>query len=457
MNKKWLGLLAIIPAQALIFLDGSILPVALPTIRKDFDSTNLDAEWSVNSYLLTLTMFSLFGGKIGDKFGHRLTFILGTIIFAIASIFCGLSNDMSYLIVSRALQGFGAALMNPALQALIAFLFPIHQRGKAAGLNGSVASIFSICGPVVGGYLTEHFSWRWIFWINLPFAIISLLFSILFLSPTAREKTSIDVFGLSLFAFISASVTTLCMNGREWSITSSKIWILFILILVTCYLLFKREKTAKHPFLDGSLFKSHKFKAINISIVFTNFVAMIGVFRAIYFQTVLGYTPTQAGFITFTSTLPIFFAPFFAGILSDRLGPKVPLSIGFTLLILSLIGLGFNSLPSKAYLITDLILFGMGLSLIFNPSFSTALKSLPPSKVGVGMGLITTLQMFAGTLGIALIGFFISRVELHYTVQRIGEIASFSSIHYLLACVVAVAFILTMIFYKENSTHHLPN
>lgn len=205
--------------------------------------------------------------------------------------------------------------------------------------------------------------------------------------------------------------------------------------------------SASAYFFDGSPFKNHKFKAINISIDFTSFVTMIGVFRAIFFQTVLGYTPRQLGLITFTSTLPIFFVTFIAGMLSDRLGPKVPFSIGFSLLILSLIGLGINCLLSKAYLISDLILFGTGLSFIFTPSFSAALKSLLPSNIGVGMGIITTLQMFAGTFGIALIGFFLSRVESHYTVKRIGDIANFSLIHYVLSGIVVVAFILTMIFY----------
>lgn len=457
MNKKWLGFLAIVPAQALIFLDASILPVALPTIRKEFSATQLDADWAVNSYLLALTMFSLLGGKIGDKIGHRLTFLIGIVVFAIASVFCALSGNMYDLIASRALQGIGAAMLNPALQALIAFLFPVHERGKAAGLNGSIASIFSISAPLVGGYLTQHFSWRWIFWINWPFACLSIIFAWFFLKPTPKEETKIDSLGLALFAFVSAAVTILCMNGREWSYQTPTIYIFIFFILFGAYFLFKREKNAQHPFLDLTLFKSHRFKAINISIVFTNFVTMIGVFRAIYFQTVLNYTPTQAGLITFSSALPVFFVPFLAGILSDRLGPKVPLSLGFSLLIVSFLGLGFDSLPSKFSLISYLILFGSGISLVFNPSFSTALKSLPPSKVGVGMGLVTTLQMFSGTMGIALIGLFMNYVQMRNTDVRVGEIQSFEAIHFILAGIVAISFVLTLFFYKQKSSHHLPN
>ena len=187
----------------------------------------------------------------------------------------------------------------------------------------------------------------------------------------------------------------------------------------------------------------------------------MGYSAPIYFQTVLGYTPLQAGLITFTSSLPIFFLPVIGGILSDRYGPKIPVSIGYICLIYSFLWLGFFSTPSLRDLLIALIAFGIGITFIFNPSYSTAMKSLPRSKLGVGMGMISTLRTLSGTIGIALIGFFmhffqIHEISEHGASSREASIASFSAIHFTLAGVMVIALILTLLFYHGKSTHHLP-
>ncbi len=462
--NKALGLISLILAQAMIFMDQTILPVALPTIRKKLVATDLDAEWAINGYLLSITMFSLLGGKIGDRIGHRLTFTGGILLFTVASILCGLSSDIETLIGARVLQGIGAAFMIPNLQSLIAFLFPSEKRGKAVGLSMSVASLFSISGPLIGGYLTEVFSWRWIFLVNWPLACIALILGLFFLPTTSTKEQKIDFCALVFFAVLSASLTILCMDGRNWTIFSLPTVGCIVIAIISFYFLLKKERKSQTPFLDLSLFKNHSFKAINISIALTNSVLMIGMFRAMYFQTVLGYSPLSAGLITFSSNISIFFLPVLGGILSDRYGPKIPVSMGYIFVIFSCLWFGFFSTPSLPSLIAALILFGMGISLIFNPSYSTATKSLPPSKLGVGMGMITTLRTFSGTMGIAMIGFFmhfiqtndIQKYGMNQETIRFASIHSFSMVHFALAGVMLIAFILTLFFYHRKSTHHLP-
>ncbi len=462
--KKWFALAALTPAQAMIFMDQSILPVALPTIRKELIASDLQAEWTINSYLLFTTMFSILGGKIADRVGKRLAFMLGIFLFAVASILCGLSSNIEMLIGSRALQGIGAAFVIPSLQSLIAFIFPAESRGKTIGFSVSIASFFGISGPLIGGYLTQMFSWHWIFWINWPLACISLLFAFLYIPETPTTKQKIDLFALTLFALFTASFTLLYMNGRDWSFLSLSTIGCILSGVLSLYFLLKKEKTSPHPFLDLSLFKNHTFKAINISIAITNFVLMISMFRAMYFQTTLGYSPLSAGLITFSSGITLFFIPILGGILSDRYGPKLPTSLGYISVIVSCLWLGFFSTPSLPPLLITLILFGIGTSFIFNPSYTTAMKSIPSSKLGVGLGMIATLRTFSGTIGIAIIGFLMHLFQIpifkkygeNPTSERIASIDSFSHIHFVLAGLMFVAFILTLIFYRRKSTHHLP-
>ncbi len=458
--RKILSLVAIIPAQAMIFADQSILPVALPTIRKSLAASDLQAEWTINSYLLFTTLFSIIGGKIADRFGHRFTFILGIFLFATASILCGLSVHIDMLIAARAFQGIGAAFVIPSLQSLIAFVFPGKSRGKIVGLSTSVASLFGISGPLIGGYLTEELSWHWIFWINWPLALFSIVISFFFLPQTPKQKTKIDYSATILFMIFATSATILFMDGRGWNIFSIATIGSIITTIVSLYFLLKKEKKSPHPFLDLSLFKNHTFKAINISIALTNFTLMLGMFRAMYFQTTLGYSPSQAGLITFSSGLGLFFMPVVGGFLSDRFGPKIPTSLGYIFVIASCIWLGLESTPAIVPLVASLILFGIGISFIFNPSYTTAMKSLPPSKLGIGLGMISTIRTFSGTMGIAMIGFGMSIVANHalakHATARIASIDSFSFIHFAMAALMTIAFMLTLIFYHRKSKHNLP-
>jgi len=448
---KWFGLIALIPGLAMVFLDQSILPVALPTMQKELGASETSLQWCINAYLLTIAVFVLLGGKFSDRVGHRRTLLIGISLFSVSSILCGVSPNVYFLIAARALQGTGAALMFPAQTALLAVLFPPKERGRAMGLNVSMGSFFLIMGPLIGGYCTEHFSWRLIFWINIPIAIVGFILCLRFLPRTKTVHSLIDLKGFIYFAISCSSAIIAFMQGSDWGWLSYKVDGLFAISLFSFFLLLRREKKAHHPFLDLTLFKNPVFTSINISISIVQFMLMVGVFRVIYFQNVLGYSPSEAGFITFATCIPLLFMSPIGGYLSDKLTPKLPIAIGFLLIISSFFWLGFNSDPSVTVLFLALGAYGLGVPLIFTPSYSFAMSTVKPSKRGVAFGMIATLRNFSATLGIAVIGLFMGGGE-----EKQIQMIRFSTAHFALGFLLIFAFAVTFILFHRKSTHHLP-
>lgn len=410
-NRKWWGLAALIPALAMIFTDQSVLPVALPTIQKQLGASHIELQWFINSYLLVTAVLSLACGKIGDRMGHRRAFTLGILIFSIASALCGLSFEPLGLIFARAVQGVGAAFMIPASGALLMSLFSSGERGKATGINTSVSALFLIIAPLIGGYFTENLSWRWIFWINLPVALLGVILVFLFIPKSIKGEQKFDPWGFTFFLISSTSLVVFLMQGGEWGWGAIKTIALFILCLISGVFLFLREKRAKHPFLDISLFKHPLFKGVNISIFAIQFVLMITVFRTIFFQDTLDWSPLKAGVVTVISSLPVLFMSPIGGMLSDRFGPKIPIGIGFILIIYSLFWVGFFNQSALWIILIGLFVFAIGIPLIFTPSYSSAMSSIPPKKSGIAFGTITTVRSLSASFGVAAIGCFIENVQ----------------------------------------------
>lgn len=502
MKKKWLGLAAIVPALAMVFTDQTVLPVALPTIQKQLNASNVEVQWCINAYLLVTAVFVLAGGKLGDLIGHRKTFMLGMALFALSSAVCGLSPSVVWLIASRAVQGIGAALMVPATTPLLMSVFPAEERGKASGINVSVSSLFLIFGPLIGGYLTQSFSWRWIFWINLPIAAMGIILVALFIPAIKRKSQKFDVLGFIFFVIGCSALVILIMQGKEWGWSSFKIISLMIISLISALLLLWREKKSPHSFLDASLFRHPVYKAVAISLFATQFILMVTVYRSIFFQQVLGWTALECGVIFFIASLPILFVSPIGGVLSDRFGPKLPISIGFIFLIYSFIWLAFFVQGSISLLMIGFFAFSIGVPFIFTPSYSSAMGAVPPEKTGTAFGTLATVRMLAACLGVAVIGsaadniqykYFQSFIEKDVSTQSLSpilleglnsglqsakeylltlpkqqvhavleylkdsQIKGFFYSHLSIAVILIFAFGCVFVLYHRKSSHHLPD
>lgn len=456
LPKKWLGLIALVPTVALSFMDQTILPVALPTIQRELGGTPTQLQWCINAYLLAVCVFVLACGKLSDRLGARKILSFGMFLFALSSILCGISPNIEVLIAARGLQGLGSALMFSSQNKMVATVFEPENRGRASGIVVSLGSVFMILAPLIGGYLTETFSWRWIFWINLPIAMIGLWLIHKYLPKIEPRNQEIDLLGFLFFVAGVSSLTIFFMQLDQWGWISTQGSLCALLALVSLSLLAIRERKIPHPFLDLTLFKRPIYAAINVSISITQFILMITVFQTIYFQNILGLTPIETGLLSFFSCIPMFFNPLIAGFLSDRFGPRIPISIGYFLLISSLLWLSIFATPSLYSLMLALVAFVTGITFILTPSYSAAMSSVPPQKLGIAFGMLITLRMFAATLGLALIHFFVSKVQESWTLiegAREAEIRSFSRVHFGLAVILLIAYLLTFAFYRRKSTH----
>jgi len=457
-QKRWLGIAALVPTIALAFMDQAILPVALPTIGLEFGASNIALQWCVNAYLLAISVLVLASGKFSDRIGHRRALSFGMLLFTFSSALCGLSPNVEFLIGARVLQGLGAAMMFPAQSVLIASIFPPDKRGSATGIIVSIGAIFLIVAPLIGGYLTAVLSWRWIFWINLPIAVLGLWMIQRFLPFIEPGKQKIDLPGFLFFAVFATFWTLLFMQAEDWGWSSIKIGACGFFALLGLFLLILREKKTAHPFLDLTLFKRPQYAAISLSVSIAQFILMITVFRTIYFQEVLQYDPFQTGLLTFASCIPIFFTPTLAGFLSDRLTHKVPVAIGYLFLIFSCLYFGFFTTPPLFHLVIALAIFSMGIPLILTPSYSTAMTEIPPSKLGIGFGMLITLRMFSAAVGLALINLFVSAVQKTHRLTegiRLAQITSFSWIHFALAFLLIVAFAIAFILHTRKSPREI--
>jgi EmrB/QacA subfamily drug resistance transporter len=414
--NKWNILSVMIITFSMIFIDSTVLPVTLPTIQRELGISDLGLQWLINAYLLSLTVLLILGGKLSDILGARKVCIFGLIIFALSSACCGFSNSEGWFVTSRAFQGLGAALLLPATGAILLAAFPAHERGRAMGIYLGAGSIFLSLGPPLGGFITQYLNWRYVFWINIPVACISLFSLFLFVPRSREHKGTFDLPGfLTLVIGISAFVIGL-METPRWGWDSYLTLTFLFLGIALIALLIKIDRRTEHPFIDFSLFKSKSFTASVTCVFLAQFLMMVTVFWAIFFQHILKYSPSVAGMITLVANSPVIFMAPIAGYMTDRFGPKIPATLGFSLIFIGLIS--FINVVEKDnwyLLFPTLIIYGAGMPLVLNPCFVTAMNKLPTEKWGVGNALRQTIRQLGGTIGMAVIG----TLFLHREINRL--------------------------------------
>jgi EmrB/QacA subfamily drug resistance transporter len=407
-NRKWWTLAAVAFGLFMIMLDNTVVNVALPSIERDLHVSISSLEWVVTAYALTFAALLITGGKLGDLFGRRRIFVVGIAIFTLSSLACGLAPSSGFLIGARAVQGVGAALMNPASLSIITATFPPRERGQAIGIWAGVSAMALAIGPLVGGLIVDNINWNWIFFINVPVGILGIIVSQLVIKEsrdTAHEQ-SIDVPGLvtssaGLFALTFALIEG---NGHGW--TSPEILGLFaaaVMLLVAFVFL---ERYQRLPMLDLALFRIGSFTGSNLVAMLVS-LGMFGVFFfvSLYLQNILHWTPTKAGAAFLPMTLLIIVVAPIAGKMSDRIGSRWLMGGGMTLVSISLLLYQRVGLHSTFWtLLPAMVLGGVGMAMTMSPMTAAAMSSVPVDKAGVGSGVLNSFRQLGGSLGIALMG-----------------------------------------------------
>jgi len=437
------------------YLDQAILPVALPAISEEFGASSTLTQWIVNGYTLLFACLVILGGRIGDAIGPKNGFLIGMILFAFFSVMCGFSPNIGWLIGARALQALGTSLMFPAQATILAKLFPVHQQGRATGLLSSLGIGVGFLGPFIGGLLTQMFSWRAIFWINVPITLFGFLLGYFSLPQIEPIRRPIDWKGFAYFVFTICPVTILLMQVRDWSTPTflEKNLLLILCGLISFIFLVRRTLAGKNLFFDFSLLKYPAYSAILFSVCVTKFVMMISIFQTIYCETVLNYTPIETGLLFSCSFAPALLFSSVGGYLADKISPKLPISIGYLLVVFSLFWLAFHSTPSLFDLLLSLTIYGVGLPFILTPSNALVLSCIPSHKISIGTGMIVTLRMTAASLGLAMIHLFtttVQRIETPILGTEGAIVKSFSSVHLALALLFTVTFVITFFLHSKQ-------
>ncbi|MEU4497014.1 DHA2 family efflux MFS transporter permease subunit [Streptomyces sp. NPDC023998] len=388
-------------------LDNLVVTTALPSIREDLGGALEDLEWTVSAYTLTFAVLLMLGAALGDRFGRRRLFIAGLTVFTGASAAAALAPGIDALIAARAVQGVGAAIMMPLTLTLLTAAVPAARRGAALGIFSAVTGLAVASGPLIGGSLTEHISWGWIFWLNVPIGLALLPLARLRLDESYAPNARLDVPGTLLVSGGLFGIVYALVNGQADGWTSTPILTGLIVGTLLLVAFVRHGLVSKNPMLPMRLFRDRAFFGINIA----SLLMFLGMFGSIFLlsqflQGVAGYSPTEAGLRMLPWTgMPLIVAPI-AGILSDKIGGRPVVATG---LALQAVGLGLFALvlePGVSYAVQlpGLILSGVGMALYFAPAASVVMSSVRPGEQGIASGANNALREVGGALGVAVLG-----------------------------------------------------
>ncbi len=387
-------------------LDATVVNIALPALGKDLQAGFDGLQWTVSGYTLTLASLILLGGSLGDRFGRRRIFVIGTIWFALASALCALAPSIEVLVAARALEGVGAALLTPGSLAMIQASFAEGDRGKAIGAWSGFGGVATAIGPFVGGYLVAGPGWRWVFLINLPMALLVIALALRHV-PESRDPNAaqhLDVLGAVLGAVGLGGVTYgLIAAGNGWSVVPVAALAVGALALVAFGV---NETRSRSPMVPPGIFANPLFTAANIE-TFVVYAALSGLFffLVVDLQVVVGFSPLAAGAALLPVTLIMLVLSSRTGALASRIGPRLPMTLGPLVAaagVLLLLRVG----GSASYFLDVLpavTLFGLGLAFLVAPLTTTVLAAAPAEHAGVASGINNAVARAAGLLAVAML------------------------------------------------------
>jgi EmrB/QacA subfamily drug resistance transporter len=404
-------LLAAVLASGMVFLDSTVVNVALPRLGAELDATVAGLQWTVNGYLLMLAAFVLLGGALGDRFGRRRVFLIGVAWFAVASVLCGLAQGTGWLVAARFLQGAGGALLTPGSLSVLQASFHPDDRGKAIGTWSGLSGVSTALGPLLGGWLIDTLSWRWIFFVNLPLAVGVVLAAMRWVPESRDEAASrtgggrgFDVAGALLGALALGGVTYALIDAPAQGASPAVLAAAVVgVVAVVAFVLVERRR-GDTAMLPTGLFSSRLFSVLNVFTVVV-YAALGGFtfFLAVYLQNVVGWSALLTGLATVPMTLPLLVGSPRAGALSARIGPRLPLTVGPVvaaagLLLLRRVG------PGASYwvdVLPGVALFGAGLTLVVAPLTTSVLGAVSDRFAGVASGFNNAASRAGGLLAVA--------------------------------------------------------
>jgi EmrB/QacA subfamily drug resistance transporter len=401
-------------------LDNLVVTTALPVIHRDLHASLSGLEWTVNAYTLTFAVFLITGAALGDRFGRRRMFVVGLVIFTAGSAAAALAPSIEVLIVARAIQGFGGAIVTPLTLTILSAAVPAERRGLALGAWGGISGLAVAIGPLVGGAVVQGISWQWIFWLNVPIGLALIPLAALRLKESRGPNDALDLPGVGLASAGLFGIVWGLVRGNSVGWGSAEIVFALAAGVVVLALFVLWELRTDKPMLPLRFFRNRTFTAANVASLLMFFGMFGSIFLlAQFFQTVQGYSPLDAGLrILPWTAMPIFVAPI-AGALSDRIGGRPLMVTGLGLQAAGLAWIAEVGSPTVAYssLIVPFILSGIGMALYFAPVANVVLSSVRPEEEGQASGANNAIRELGGVFGVAVL----ASVFAHYGGYGTGQ------------------------------------
>jgi EmrB/QacA subfamily drug resistance transporter len=408
-SRRWWALAAVSLATFMTYLDNNIVNVAIPTIQRSLHLSVSGLEWVVSSHLLTLAGLLLVGGRLADLYGRRRLFLAGLAVFTLSSLAAGLAGSGGVLIASRAIQGIGAALLMPATLAIIMAVFTdVRERNMAIGIWAAVSALALATGPVLGGLISQHLHWGWIFLINVPIGVITFVISMLYVGESRADSAIrlLDLPGLVSSAVALVALTYALIQGNANGWTSPFILGAFALAAAAAAAFLAIEARTATPMVELGMFRRREFSGGTSTMMIWAF-GILGIyfFTSIYLQEILGFSPTKAGlaFVPMALTVAVFAA--IAPRVENWAGAHRTVAAGMLLMVVGLVlfaRLGLHA--SYEGLLPGFTLFGAGAGLMNVPVTNAAMQAIPQARAGVASALLNASREVAGLLGITVIG-----------------------------------------------------
>lgn len=452
-KNKWGTLICSSLSCFVAYIDFAIVNTALPAIQEDLSASVLQLQWMMSAFVLAVSVLMVTMGRFADLFGRRLMNVVGVALFGLFSLLAGLAFSPNWLVFCRLMQGIATAIIIPSSLSLISHAFPENQKGKAIGLWSSITGIGLAIGPVLGGFIVSALNWRWIFYINIPFAIASLIMSYIYVKESHDEaaEKKIDFVGFSLVTIGITALTIALIQAPDWGWGSLLTLLLFAVGIITLYGFYRKEIKSDNPMIPFHLFKNRTFLACALALFTMVFIIWPVFFlMPLYLQNMRHELPYVVGLMLLPITAALVILSPIVGLWVDSFSSKMLILLGLAFLLVSnLMQAFFEPSSLKITVLIAFILLGLAWAFVSNPATVKGIAALPHRLTGTATGVLWTVQNIGGTLGLALCGtIFRSIYERDKTAASFME--GYHGAMWLLAAITLATFLVLAIIMKRD-------